>query len=548
MNSKNKPTVEKRIANRNGVRRFILVWLSFLLEVFFLIWITWIFSNSAEWFAVGLRVLALLLVLGIFSQYKTSALKMTWIVLIMGFPVMGVTLYLMNDWSWATRRMRARFSKMSEQVLSKLERDEEALAALEKQDKSVANLARYIQEYGGFPLYRDTEVEYHDSGEKALEEQLLAIAEAKRFVFLEYHAFEYAEGFWQLEEALAERVAAGVEVRILYDDVGSIPFITTDFIDRMQERGILCRRFNPASGRGHLFMNHRDHRKITVIDGRVAFTGGYNIANEYFNITHPYGHWKDAGVKLTGSAAKSFTALFLEMWNITKGKSENDTDEQMLHYITAGDHPEDVFGMLDDKLQQQRIEARDAAAVLLRENFVQPYADSPMDREPLAENVYIGMIERAKDYIYISTPYLILTDEMTRAMSLAAKRGVDIRIVTPGIPDKKTVYNVTRSYYHGLVRNGVRIFEYTPGFSHAKLFVSDDCVATCGTINLDFRGLYLHFEDGVLLYKGDVIEKMRADFEGMFAVSEDVTERYATGRSRTLRFGQLVLRMFAPLL
>ena len=548
MNSKNKPTVEKRTANRNGVRRFIFVWLSFLLEVFFLIGITWVFSNRAEWFAMGLRVAALFLVLGIFSQYKTSALKMTWIILIMGFPVMGVTLYLMNDWSWATRRMRKRFAEMDEAVFRHLTPDAEALEALRKQDCSVSNIASYIQHSGGFPLYRDTTVEYHDSGEKALQAQLAEIAGAKQYVFLEYHAFEYAESFWQLEEALAERVKQGVEVRILYDDVGSMPFITSDFIDRMRERGIHCRRFNPANRVAHLFMNHRDHRKITVIDGRIAFTGGYNIANEYFNVTHPYGYWKDAGVKLTGGAARSFTAMFLEMWNITKGQGENDTEQDILRYIHAGDGAADLFGQLDDRLRQQRNEARDSAAVLLQDSFVQPYAESPMRREPLAENIYISIIERAKEYVYISSPYLILTDEMSRTLSVAAKRGVDVRIVTPGTPDKKTVYSVTRSYYHGLTRNGVRIFEYTPGFNHAKLFVSDDCVATCGTINLDFRGLYLHFENGCLFYKGQIIDEIKQDFLKMFEVSEDVTLHYATGRSRSLRFGQLVLRMFAPLL
>ena len=254
------------------------------------------------------------------------------------------------------------------------------------------------------------------------------------------------------------------------------------------------------------------------------------------------------GIKLTGSAAKSMCAMFLEMWNVTQGKNPNDTDEEIAAYLSAGDMARSGLGRMEEVLGRQRDEAREKAGALTYDQFVQPYADGPMYAEPLAENVYISIIERARDYVYISTPYLIITDEMSHALSLAAKRGVDVRIVTPGIPDKKTVFSVTRSYYHGIARNGVRIFEYTPGFCHAKLFLSDDCIATCGTINLDFRGLYLHFENGCFMYKGKVIDAIKADFTRILRVSEEVTERYATGRTRRLRFGQLVLRMFAPLL
>lgn len=542
-----KRTVEKRSANRNGIRRFAFVAISFILEALSLILIVYIFNTQAEWFAVSLRVVALLLVLGIFSQYKTSAQKMPWLVLISGFPVMGVTLYLFNDLNLRTHKLRSRFAGIDERIYPLLPSGEDALRALDKQDRSVANIARYISGHG-FPLYRDTRVDYQESGEDALRALLEAIGQAKQFVFMEYHAFEDAEAFAQLEYALTERVDAGVEVRILYDDVGSVPFITTDFIDRMRERGIRCRMFNPATHIGNLVMNHRDHRKITVIDGQVAFTGGYNIADEYFNITHPYGHWKDAGIKLTGSAAKSMCAMFLEMWNVTQGKNPNDTDEEIAAYLSAGDMARSGLGRMEEVLGRQRDEAREKAGALTYDQFVQPYADGPMYAEPLAENVYISIIERARDYVYISTPYLIITDEMSHALSLAAKRGVDVRIVTPGIPDKKTVFSVTRSYYHGIARNGVRVFEYTPGFCHAKLFLSDDCIATCGTINLDFRGLYLHFENGCFMYKGKVIDAIKADFARLLRASAEVTEHYATGRTRRLRFGQLVLRMFAPLL
>lgn len=318
---------------------------------------------------------------------------------------------------------------------------------------------------------------------------------------------------------MKDRAAHGVEVRIFYDDVGSIGFINHDFRKRMEENDIACRVFNPIIPVLSVFMNNRDHRKITVIDGKVGFTGGYNLANEYFNITHPYGHWKDTGIRLEGDAVKSLTVMFLEMWNAVK-----KTDQDYQKYLPETDYQAKQDG------------------------FIQPYADSPLDDEHVGESVYMNLIAHAKKEIYFTTPYLIITDEMNRALGLAAKRGVDVRIVTPGIPDKKLIYKVTRSYYAGLVRQGVRIYEYTPGFIHAKQCVCDGEAATCGTINMDYRSLYLHFENGAFLYNCDAVKEMRKDFEHIFTESTEVTEKYKSGRSAVLRGTQCLLRLFAPLM
>ncbi|MBQ8359222.1 MAG: cardiolipin synthase, partial [Oscillospiraceae bacterium] len=289
------------------------------------------------------------------------------------------------------------------------------------------------------------------------------------------------------------------------------------FAKQLNAAGIHCVPFNPALPVLNLFMNHRDHRKITVIDGKVGFTGGYNLANEYFGRTKPYGHWKDTGIRLEGEAVRSLTAAFLELWNVvTKSKEDCGKYLDVCHSVEA-------------------------------KGFVQPFTDDPLSEERVAENVYLNLINHAKKTLYFVTPYLIITDEMGRALRLAAKRGVDVRIITPGIPDKKTVFAMTRSYYAGLVSQGVRIYEYTPGFCHAKQCLCDGEMASIGTSNLDYRSLYHHFENNVLLYDCDAVREMAADFEELFPMCEEVTEKYCSGRGAVLRVWQCMLRLFAPL-
>ena len=304
----------------------------------------------------------------------------------------------------------------------------------------------------------------------------------------------------------------------MYDDVGSVGKVNLLFAKRLHDAGIQCMVFNPAMPFLNVFMNHRDHRKITVIDGKVGYTGGFNLSDEYFDRKRPYGKWKDTGIRLEGDAVQSLTAAFLEIWSASTRKKES-----MERYF-----PEEYWA--------------DGGC------FVQPYEDDPLSRERAAESVYLNLIYGAKESLYILTPYLIITDEMTNALILAAKRGVDVRIITPGIPDKKTIYAVTRSYYAGLIRQGVRIFEYTPGFCHAKQILCDGKTASIGTSNLDYRSLYLHFENNVLLYGGRAVEQIRQDFEATFAQCAEVTGDYPERRTLGQRTGQYILRLFAPLL
>ena len=331
----------------------------------------------------------------------------------------------------------------------------------------------------------------------------------------------------------------------------------------------MCRVFNPFAPGLNLFLNNRDHRKITVIDGKVGFTGGYNLAEEYFHRTEPFGFWKDTGVRIEGDAVQSLTVTFLEMWNAVSDNDKNDRDFR--NYLVASNaryviekqgrqvdekvvelfekEKEEYFGRMKEAIQPSEMYLADTQAAVGRHlGFVQPYADSPMDDIHVGEDVYISMAECAQKYAWFITPYLIITDEMCHAFSLAARRGVDVRIITPGVPDKKIVYSLTRSYYNNLTRNGVRIFEFTPGFCHAKMSIADDLMATCGTINLDYRSLYHHFENGCLYADCDAVMATKKDFEETFAQCEEVTEKYTTGRGAFMRFSQMLLRLAAPLM
>lgn len=510
---------EEKTAVKNSVGRLVFVGLSVLIQV---VWILFLFiklNKYSTWISLAFTVIAFFVVVRLYSKHTNAAFKIPWIIIILAFPILGLCLYALVGRPDVTKNMRRHFEQIDAELDGLLIQDSGVMERLEQKDPAVANQCRYICNYGKYPVWQNTDAAYYAEAADGFEAQKEELRKAEKFIFMEYHAIEDAESFHEIKQILAQKAARGVEVRVFYDDIGSIGFINTDFIKRMEADGIQCRVFNRLIPILNVFMNNRDHRKITVIDGKVGFTGGYNLANEYFNITHPYGQWKDTGVKLTGDAVRSLTVMFLEMWNAIK-KSDTDYERYLPHIPWR---------------------AKESG-------FIQPYADSPLDGEQVGENVYMNIIKNAKRYVYFTTPYLIISDEMNKELGLAAKRGVDVRIITPGIPDKKLVYQVTRSYYAGLVQSGVRIFEYTPGFIHAKQCVSDDETAVVGTINLDYRSLYLHFENGAFLYNCEAVNGVKKDFDNTFPISEEVTERYKSDRSAVLRIGQCILRLFAPLM
>lgn len=514
-------TLESRKNVQNGVRRLVFCGISILLQLgFFALLLTKLY-NWASIIDIVLRVTAFALVLVLYGQNRTT-LNMTtpWIILILSFPILGIGLTLLIGLDGGTYKMKKRYAEIDYRLLPMLGKNDEELERLTDKNPRAGSIARYIAKNSKYPVYDGSSVRYFDEAINGLESQLEDLRKAERFIFMEYHAIEDAKAWSRIEAVLAERAAAGVEVRVFYDDMGSIGFINTTFIEKLKAKGIRCRVFNPFAPMVNVFLNNRDHRKITVIDGKIGYTGGYNLADEYFNYTHPYGMWKDTGIRIEGDAVANLTAAFLEMWNAAKD-GNRDTDERF-----------------EEFLRTERAENP--------EGFVQPYADIPIDHEKVGEEVYISLINKAERYCYFITPYLIITDEMKHALNLAAKRGVDVRIITPGIPDKKLVYSVTRSFYSELVPSGVRIYEWTPGFCHAKMCVVDDEMATCGTINLDYRSLYHHFENGCFMAHCEAVLKIKEDMLKTMGESREVTDDYA--KTDKKRIGQLIMRLFAGLL
>lgn len=520
-------TLENKGSVKNGIKRLIFIALSFLIETNFIVLLFTSLANYAEVISISFRVLSVILVLGIYSQHKTSAMKMPWIILILGLPILGVCVYLTIGLNGAPKKMRKRYAEVDSVIMPYLKKNDIVSDKLKEQSPEAYSISSYLQNYSNFPVYENSGIKYFSDAADGLEAQLEDMKKAKKFIFMEYFAIENDVCWKRVEEVLAEKVKEGVEVRVFYDDIGSIAYVNLDFVNHLESLGIKCKVFNPCVIGWKLILNTRDHRKITVIDGEIAYTGGYNMANEYFNVTHPYGQWKDTGIRITGEPVQSFVIMFLEMWLFERKKKNVKT----------------IDPAVDIEPYLSKFEASDNI-----KGYIQPYGDTPLDRENLAEEVYISIINKANRYCYFITPYLIITDEMLHAISLASKRGVDVRIITPGIPDKKMVYSMTRSFYHALTVHGARIYEWTPGFAHAKMCIADDHYATCGTINLDYRSLYHHFEDGCFMIDCDVINEMRADFENTLTECTEVTEKYKTGRSSSLRLGQLILRLFAELL
>ena len=492
----------------NAILRMVFVGIALLIQIVWILLSVLVLNESYPWLALLTRILSLLVILRLNSRNTGSAYKMMWIMLIMAAPVMGLSLYLMigifGDLGSIGKRMKA---------MRKVTRSD-----LPCEKVSSGEISAYLQNQVGCPAYTYTASDYYAEAADAFETLKEELEKAASFIFMEYFIVSGDSAFREICDILIRKVRQGVEVRLMYDDVGSVGSANMLFAKRLSDAGIQCTVFNPAVPLLNVFMNHRDHRKITVIDGKVGFTGGYNLSDEYFGRKNPYGHWKDTGIRLEGAAVRSLTAAFLEMWNASIGKMEDVSPFLSVHHSVEAD------------------------------GWVQPYEDDPLGTERVAENVYLDLIYGAKKSLYIVTPYLIITDEMSNALGMAAKRGVDVRIITPGIPDKKAVYAVTRSYYAGLTVQGVRIFEYAPGFCHAKQMLCDGRIASIGTSNLDYRSLYLHFENNVLLCGGRAVEQMALDFETMFSQSCEVTELCRSDRSGMLRLGQYILRMFAPLL
>lgn len=444
--------------------------------------------------------------------------KVTWLVIIMILPVFGCIFYLWTQSEFGRRTLKAlvnRSDKLSENLVRQ---QPGPVEKLEAEDSGAAGLARYIASCGQFPVYQDTDVTYFPQGEDKWERMLQELETAQHFIYLEYFIVNEGLMWGKVLELLAKKAREGVDVKMIYDGTCELTTLPYDYPRRLEALGIQCKMFSPISPIISTHYNYRDHRKILVIDGNTAFTGGVNLADEYINHVNRFGHWKDTAIMLKGAAVESFTLMFLQMWNV------DEKEPRFPEVIPVPEIPSKTEG------------------------FVIPYADCPLDNNKIGEMVYIDLLNRATRYVHIMTPYLILDGEMETALKFAAQRGVDVKVILPGIPDKKIPYALAKTHYKSLLRSGVKIYEYTPGFVHAKVFSVDDKEAVVGTINLDYRSLYHHFENNVLLSGCSAVSDIQADFEALFPQCQEVTEQYRSGRGAMLRTWQCILRLFAPLM
>ena len=451
-----------------------------------LIFIFIIFQSFAVHYAylhIVFSTVAIVLAIYILNSSENPAYKLAWIVPLVIVPIFTVVLYIILKNQFSTRKVRNLYAKKTANTRPFLRTNEQIMSYLNENEPDFYKLANYVDKSGGYPVCGNTEVTYFPLGEDKYKAMLEELQKAQEFIFMEYFIIDDGEMWREIVKILLEKAKAGVEVRLLYDGMGSQFTLPFRYKKKLTDQGVKCLVFNPFRPMLSTIQNNRDHRKILVIDGNVAFNGGVNIADEYINRKERFGHWKDTAVMLKGDGVWNFTMMFLQMWEVISG----DKTEYNMYRPTVKN--------------------------VVNNGYVIPYGDSPLDDENVGELVYMDMINNAKDYIYISTPYLVPDNEMLTVLGYAAKSGVDVRIITPEIPDKWYVSVITKSFYRDLETLGVKVYEYKGGFNHAKMFLSDDKSAVVGTINLDYRSLYLHFECATYMYKTSCIKDIKADFD-----------------------------------
>ena len=495
--------------------RSVLVGVALLAQIVTLVLMVTSFSDHFYWCCIAMSILA---ALAIMSSRSEPGYKIVWLLLVAVFPVFGGVFYLLMGGGRVPGRTARRLEDIGRKSAHVLREDFKADDLLVL-GEDAAGQARYLENYAACPAYTNTETEYFALGDLVMPRILEDLEKARRYIFLEYFIIEPGELWDSILDILERKAAQGVEVRLIYDDMGCMYTLPRNYNEQMAARGIQCRVFNRFVPLVSLRLNNRDHRKFIVVDGETAYTGGINLADEYVNRKVRFGHWKDSAIRLEGDAAWSVTVMFLSMWD------------------HISDWEEDL-----DRFRPPPFPVKPWTG------YVQPYTDTPLDNERVAQTVYLNMISRARKYIYITTPYLIIDVATSTALCNAAKSGVDVKIITPHIPDKRYVFEVTRAHYPPLLEAGVEIYEYTPGFIHAKNFVVDDRYATVGTVNLDYRSLFLHFEDGVWLCEAPCIPDIRRDFEQTVTVSQRVELKQYKHLSPVVSIYRSFLRIFAPLM
>lgn len=513
--------------------RFIIAALVFLLGTLALVVPLTLFLLDPDYVAsvyVSLIILVCIdFVCSIFILNSGSQVdfKVSWLTVMLCLPYVGAFLYILYAQKITTKRLKKnRLNKISKQLIASVDNCDDVLLKEEQEFEDASLISKYIYRSSVSAVYQNTVAEYFEFGELGFPKMLEELKKAKKFIFIEYFIIEDGEFFNSIYEILKEKAKEGVDVRFIYDDFGSVAKIDKNFYRKVRSDGIQCLVFNRVRPFVDIRQNSRDHRKILVIDGCVGFTGGCNLADEYINKVVRFGTWKDNIIMLKGSAVNGLTNVFLTSWALNK-KFKKIENSKLFHFeVNRALHPE--------------IELKD-------DGYFQPFGEVPFDSEDTSKGVYLAMINKAKKYVYLSTPYLIPDSELLTALENAAKSGIDVRIITPGIPDKKIVYQATKSYYAKLLICGVKIYEYKPGFNHTKMMVVDDNMGLTGTCNFDFRSFYLHFENCVFIANSSVIKNMKDDLDSMIANGAEQKENDYLNRPFIVKLFWALLRVIVPL-
>lgn len=516
--------------------RTTIVILAVILQIYFLLFASVRYLHEySELTYEFVRLLSAIAVIHIINEDTNTSFKLVWVVPILIAPVFGTILYFYVNVQIETKHTRKRLASINKQFSAMVKQNNAALMDLSNESNGEVGLAKYLYLTGGFPVFEGDACQYFPMGKDKFAEMRRQLERAEKFIFLEYFIISDGEMWSSILDILKRKVSEGVEVRLLYDGMNSLVSLPYDFSKKMAKYGIKARPFNQIRPVFSTIQNNRDHRKILIIDGNTAFTGGINLADEYINKLDRFGVWKDTAVMVKGHSVKSFTLMFLKMWHEAMKKDIVPyTDLDKFYYNVDCDNPYSIYDW-DNSL-------------LYTGGFLIPYADNPFGKERIGKRVYIDILNRACKYVHIMTPYLILDDEMMAALRYCCSRGVETTIIMPHIPDKKYAYYLARTYYADLISRGVHIYEYQPGFVHAKIFVSDDRRATVGSINLDYRSLYLHFEDGLYLYQNESVQKIEEDFKETLGQCLEITLDDCKNYSKIKSFIGGTLKLFAPLM
>ncbi|MBD5544016.1 MAG: cardiolipin synthase [Lachnospiraceae bacterium] len=474
-----------------------------------------------DWLYYFMTVLSVAFIISIVNSKENPAFKLAWMMPLCAFPVFGASLFLFVWLNPGSFGLQKKLKRRIDETSGLLKTNSRIREKLKNEPAELQGISHYIETMNGFPTFDCTEAVYFPLGEKKFQDLLKELEKAEKFIFLEYFIIGQGIMWDSILDVLKRKAEEGVEVRIMYDGMCSLVNLPYHYPRLLGEYGIKAKAFSPIKPLLSTRQNNRDHRKILIIDGKTAYTGGINLADEYINEKVLYGHWKDASIRLKGSAVRSFTVMFLQMWNL---------DE-----VGREDYKKYVFANCDPQEEEGN-------------GYVIPYNDDPVNRLDIAENVYLDILNKAEKYVFIMTPYLILDNETVVALSFAAQRGVDVKLMMPHIPDKRVVFYIARTYYTQLLEAGVKIYEYTPGFLHAKVWVSDDNKAVVGSINLDYRSLYEHFECAAYLYKNKEIDNIKKDYLETLEKCQEITVGDYKRFSLFTRVIGRICRIFGPLM